>query len=122
MREIREWQSLSEGRFTPPVPLFTTPTGRKATLDFVPYATTLTRITAFPDTDYPSQKGVFKSSAFTLWERAAQQMNRDGWNIKMSSALEDSATIPERMDKIDVADLVIEKAREDFILRHTRTP
>ena len=79
-------------------------------------------ITAFPDTDYPSQKGVFKSSAFTLWERAAQQMNRDGWNIKMSSALEDSATIPERMDKIDVADLVIEKAREDFILRHTRTP
>ena len=35
-------------------------------------------ITAFADTDYPSQKGVFKSSSFTLWERAAQQMNRDG--------------------------------------------
>ncbi|MBR2838732.1 MAG: glycoside hydrolase family 127 protein [Kiritimatiellae bacterium] len=50
MCEIREWQGLAEGRFTPQVPLFTHPTGRKATLDFVPYATTLTRITAFPDT------------------------------------------------------------------------
>ena len=50
MREIVEWQTLVEGRFTPPVPLCTHPTGRKVTLDFVPYATTLTRITAFPDT------------------------------------------------------------------------
>ena len=50
MREIREWQTLAEGRFTPPVPLFTHPTGRKVMLEFVPYATTLTRITAFPDT------------------------------------------------------------------------
>lgn len=50
MREIREWQTLTEGRFTPQVPLFTHPTGGKTTLDFVPYATTITRITAFPDT------------------------------------------------------------------------
>ena len=50
MRKIREWQGLSEGRFTPQVPLYTHPTGRKVTLDFVPYATTITRITAFPDT------------------------------------------------------------------------
>ncbi len=79
-------------------------------------------ITAFPDTDYPSQKGVFKSSSFTLWERAAQQMNRNGWNIKISNALEDTATIPQRMDKIDVADIIIEKAKEDFIHRHTCRP
>jgi len=50
MREIREWQGLAEGRFTPQVQLYTHPTGRKVTLDFVPYATTITRITAFPDT------------------------------------------------------------------------
>ena len=50
MREIREWQGLSEQRFTPPVPLYTHETGRTVMLDFVPYATTLTRITAFPDT------------------------------------------------------------------------
>lgn len=49
MHEIKEWQGLSEGRFTPHIPLYTHPTGRKTTLDFVPYATTLTRITAFPD-------------------------------------------------------------------------
>ncbi len=74
-------------------------------------------ITAFPDTDYPSQKGVFKSSSFTLWERAAQQMNRDGWNIKMSNALEDTATIPQRMDKIDIADVIIDKAIKQHVER-----
>lgn len=50
MREVAEWQTLSEQRFTPPVPLFAHPTGRRTVVDFVPYATTLTRITAFPDT------------------------------------------------------------------------
>ena len=50
MREIREWQGLAEQRFTPPVPLYTHTTGRRVTLDFAPYATTITRITAFPDT------------------------------------------------------------------------
>lgn len=74
-------------------------------------------ITAFADTDYPSQKGVFKSSSFTLWERAAQQMNRDGWNIKMSNALEDTATIPQRMDKIDIADVIIDKAIKQHVER-----
>lgn len=74
-------------------------------------------IIAFPDLDYPSQKGVFKSSSYTLWERAAQQMNRNGWNIKISNALEDTATIPQRMDKSDIADLILDKAREDHIRR-----
>lgn len=50
MREIHEWRTLGEQRFTPHVPLYTHPTGGKVTLDFVPYATTLTRMTAFPDT------------------------------------------------------------------------
>ena len=77
-------------------------------------------ITAFPDIDYPSQKGVVKSSSYILWERAAQQMNRDGWNIKVSNVLENTATIPQRMDKIDVADVVIERAKQDFIHRHSR--
>lgn len=50
MREIREWQGLVEQRFTSPVPLYVHETGREVQIDFVPYATTLTRITAFPDT------------------------------------------------------------------------
>ena len=37
----------------------------------------------------------------------------------MSNALEDTATIPQRMDKIDIADVIIERAKEDFIRRHT---
>lgn len=74
-------------------------------------------ITAYPDLDYPSQKGVFKSSSYTLWERAAQQMNRDGWNIKISNALEDTATIPQRMDKADIADAILERALNEHVER-----
>ncbi len=48
--EIREWQTLDQERFTPDVPLYVHPTGRSAEIELVPYATTLSRITAFPDT------------------------------------------------------------------------
>lgn len=47
--EIREWQTLDEQRFTPPVPMFTHPTGAKREIELVPFATTLARVTAFPD-------------------------------------------------------------------------
>ena len=51
VRRIREWQVLDEGRFMPDPPLCVHPTGERAELDFVPYATTLQRITCFPDTE-----------------------------------------------------------------------
>ena len=47
--EIREWQTLDQQRFMPDVPLYTHPTGRTKTLKLVPYATTISRITCFPD-------------------------------------------------------------------------
>ena len=51
VRRIREWQVLDEGRFMPDPPLAATPTGERAEIEFVPYATTLQRITCFPDTE-----------------------------------------------------------------------
>ena len=51
VRRIREWQVLDEGRFMPDPPLCATPTGERAEIAFVPYATTLQRITCFPDTE-----------------------------------------------------------------------
>ena len=51
VRRIREWQVLDEGRFMPDPPLCAHPTGERAELEFVPYATTLARITCLPDTE-----------------------------------------------------------------------
>ncbi len=51
VRRIREWQVLEEGRFMPDPPLSATPTGERAEIAFVPYATTLQRITCLPDTE-----------------------------------------------------------------------
>ena len=49
VRRIREWQVLDEQRFMPDPPLFAHPTGERAEIEFVPYATTLQRITCFAD-------------------------------------------------------------------------
>lgn len=49
VRKIREWQVLDEERFTPDPPLFAHLADEKATIELVPYATTTTRITCFPD-------------------------------------------------------------------------
>lgn len=47
--EIREWQVLDCQRFMPDPPLYAHPTGRTREIELVPYATTLARITCFPD-------------------------------------------------------------------------
>ena len=48
--EIEEWRVADFNRFMPDPPLFVHPTGRRTTIELVPYATTLGRITCFPDT------------------------------------------------------------------------
>lgn len=48
VKTIKEWQVLDEQRFTPDPPLYTHVTG-DAEIELVPYATTTTRITCFPD-------------------------------------------------------------------------
>lgn len=48
--EIEEWRVADFNRFMPDPPLFVHPTGRRTAIELVPYATTLGRITCFPDT------------------------------------------------------------------------
>ena len=49
VRKIREWQVLDQERFTPDPPLSAHLTDERAEIELVPYATTTTRITCFPD-------------------------------------------------------------------------
>ena len=71
-------------------------------------------ITAFPDVDYLRDEYSGKSVSFTLWKRTAQELNKMGWNIKVSTALEEKATTSQRLDKIDIADIAIEKAKDRY--------
>ena len=87
MREIEEWRTLDEQRFTPPVPLYTHPTGRNVTVDFVPFGTTLTRITAFPDTVRRVQLPVVRTYASPQcynydpqWPLADQTADPEAWS------------------------------------------
>ena len=79
-------------------------------------------IIAYPDVDYQRDKRTGKSASFELWNRTAIQLNRKGWNIRLSNVLEDMATTPQRMDKIDVTDVAIEHALQEFISSNTRKP
>ena len=74
-------------------------------------------IIAYPDVDYQRDSQSGKSISFALWLRTARQLNRQGWDIEVSSLLEDTATTPQRLDKIDIADLAIADATEKFVER-----
>lgn len=47
--EIEEWRVLDQDRFMPDPPLWAHPSGPRRTITLVPYATTLARVTCFPD-------------------------------------------------------------------------
>jgi hypothetical protein len=78
-------------------------------------------IIAYPDVDIKRDKQSHKSISFALWLRTARQLNRQGWNIQVSNILEDTVNTAQRMDKIDIADLAFEHAKEKFIqqLKHS---
>ena len=79
-------------------------------------------ITAYPDVDNERDKKTRKSVSYELWRRIAARLNRKGWNITVSSVLEDTATTSQRLDKIDIADIAIGQAKQEFINSLTRKP
>ena len=72
-------------------------------------------IIAYPDVDYRCDKPTGMSVSFAPWQRTAARLYKQGWKIKVSTLLEETATTAQRLAKIDLADLAIDDAMSDFI-------
>lgn len=91
---IREWQTLDQERFMPDPPLFPHPTGDRAKIEFVPYATTLQRITCFADTEkrvlLPTVAAYCCGELYPYdqWKPLAEQVYEpESWNDKQFRSL-----------------------------------
>ena len=77
------------------------------------------KVVAFPDLDNKrSRQGL--SVSLAMWQEKADELNREGFSIKVDMSLEKAATMPQRIEKWDIADVAMEKAKERFIKNNTK--
>ena len=74
-------------------------------------------IIGFPDVDIKRDKAKGVSVSCALWRDTAKQLRLKGWRIIIDTTLEQTATTPQRMDKIDVADIALENEKNKAIER-----
>ena len=77
-------------------------------------------IVAFPDVDIKRDKKTNVSVSCALWQNVAAELQNKGWNITVDTALEETVNSAQRMDKIDVADLALERAIKQQLKRLKR--
>ena len=70
-------------------------------------------IVAFPDVDIKRDKKSALSESCALWEKTAQQLRQQDWDITVDKSLEKKVNTAQRMGKIDVADIALEKAMKE---------
>ena len=78
------------------------------------------KIVGFPDVDMKRDAKSGVSISMAQWQKTAAQLRAKGWDVTIDGTLEKSVNTSQRMDKIDVADMVLEKAKADFIKRLRR--
>ena len=79
------------------------------------------KIVGFPDVDIKCDKKSGVSVSCALWQQVAKQLQHNDWIITIDTTLEETATTPQRLDKIDVADIAIDNAsRQAYnrLIRH----
>ena len=74
-------------------------------------------IVGFPDVDIKRAKPTNVSVSCAMWQQVAKQLRLKGWRIIIDTTLEQTATTPQRMDKIDVADIALDKEKKKAIER-----
>ena len=74
-------------------------------------------IIGFPDLDSKRDKASRLSASCAMWQDTARQLRLRGWRIIIDTALEENATTAQRLAKLDVADVALEQAKREHILR-----
>ncbi len=77
-------------------------------------------IFGFPDVDIKRDKGTGVSVSCALWRKTAKQLRLQGWRIIVDENLEKTVNASQRMAKIDIADITLEKAMKQQLKRLTR--
>ena len=77
-------------------------------------------IIGFPDVDIKRDKQSGVSVSCAMWRKTAKQLRLRGWRIIVDNALEDTVNSAQRMDKIDIADVALERAFNEHVERLKR--
>lgn len=77
-------------------------------------------IIGFPDVDIKRDKAKGVSVSCALWRDTAKQLRLKGWRIIIDANLEKTANSAQRLAKIDVADIALERARQESVKRLAR--
>lgn len=78
-------------------------------------------IFGFPDLDIKRDKQAGVSVSCAMWRETAKQLRLNGWRIIIDNRLEETATTPQRMDKIDIADTMLDQAMKQQVQRLKKT-
>ena len=104
--EIQEWRVLDQDRFTPDPPLWAHPSGGRRMIDLVPYATTLARVTCFPDLTVRKRLPVVaaytadKCWKWNPWKPIEQQKFEPETNNWSTTKFADMYQVPQRSPEI----------------------
>lgn len=74
-------------------------------------------IVGFPDVDIKLDKQTGVSVSCAMWRKTAKELRLKGWRIVINSKLEENVNTSQRMDKIDIADIALEKAIKKHVER-----
>ena len=74
-------------------------------------------IIGFPDVDIKRDKATGESVSCAMWRETAKQLRLQGWRIIVDNHLEITVNTSQRIDKIDIADIALDKAMKQQLKR-----
>ncbi len=77
-------------------------------------------IIGFPDVDIKLDKATGVSASCAMWRKTAKELRHKSWRIIVDTNLEETVNTSQRMDKIDIADIALEKAIKQHVERLKR--
>lgn len=77
-------------------------------------------IIGFPDVDIKRDKQSCVSVSCAMWRKTAKQLRLRGWRIIVDTALEETVNSAQRMEKIDIADVALDRAINQHVERLKR--